>query len=185
MRNEDKYSQEISSEEVEIIMRAEEEKHWQEVEQCPTVHQLPEVKEVTKQGIADDLAKFETALNEGQTSGIDLVIFAKYLEELAKGISQIANESAVDEFEKYSEKELTVRGVKLEKRETGVRYDFSGTPKWHEIREQESVFADARKALEKQIKTFTKPGILTVDDEVIDVVPPVRTSKTSLVRTLK
>jgi len=140
---------------------------------------------ISKDKIQSDIDLFQSALDSGDVKALDLVVFAKYLAEMAKGINDIAEDQAIDEFADYGERSVKYKGVKFETREVGVRYDFSKTAKWVEVKQGEKDYSDARKALEAQLKTFTKPGILSVDDEVIDVCPPIRSSKTGLVKTLK
>jgi hypothetical protein len=169
----------------EAINDMEEQQRWaeyeQDMEETPKLMQISERQPITKDRVLSDLAKAQRWLDDGMLNPLDLVAYSKYLEEIAKGFNDMANDMALD---LVSSKE-THLGVVLEKRETGVRYDFSGSPKWEELKEAEKEAANERKRFEQVVKAYDGIGSVTYDDEVCDIVPPVKTSTTKLVRTLK
>jgi hypothetical protein len=118
---------------------------------------------------------------------IELYIFAKKLEFLSKAIQEISNESALNVAERL--KGTTLFGSEINVRESGVKYDYSkcNYAPYNSLISQKKQIESEQKTMESLLKAISKPTTI-VDDatgEVLEVKPPLRTSGTSIVLTIK
>jgi hypothetical protein len=134
----------------------------------------------------------QSLLNEVQEGSIDTLSTLAHLEFMAQVIELAKEElrqKAVAELDLYgAEAKIGVvrHGVTFQQREVGVRYNFDNTPSWNQIKAKEDAIASERKELEEQLKVLK--GKQTVLDEstgeLIEMNPPIKTSKTSVAITL-
>jgi hypothetical protein len=131
-------------------------------------------------------------LNEVEEGSIDTLSTLAHLEFMAQVI-ELAKEElrtrAVAELDLYGAEARTgvIRhGVTFQQREVGVRYNFENTPVWNEVKAKEDAVANQRKELEEQLKVLkSKQTILDEGTgELIEMNPPIKTSKTSVAITL-
>jgi len=134
----------------------------------------------------------ESLLSESQEGNIDTLSTLAHLEFMAQVIEMAKDElrqRAVNELDSYgAEAKIGVvkHGVTFQQREVGVRYNFENTPAWNEIKAKEDAIAGQRKELEEQLKVLkSKQTILDESTgELIEMNPPIKTSKTSVAITL-
>jgi len=64
------------------------------------MHEVNLNVELSHAGIDYEVNRIEQAIEDGQTDGLEALVFAKWLEELAKSVkaSKIVKESASDEY---------------------------------------------------------------------------------------
>jgi len=134
----------------------------------------------------------QSLLNEVQEGSIDTLSTLAHLEFMAQVIELAKEElrqKAVAELDLYgAEAKIGVvrHGVTFQQREVGVRYNFDNTPSWNQIKAKEDAIASERKELEEQLKVLK--GKQTILDEstgeLIEMNPPIKTSKTSVAITL-
>jgi hypothetical protein len=134
----------------------------------------------------------QSLLSEAQEGNIDTLSTLAHLEFMSQVIELAKDElrqSAVNELDLYGPEAKTgvvKHGVTFQHREVGVRYNFENTPVWNEIKAKEDAIALERKDLEEQLKVLkSKQTILHEGTgELIEMNPPIKTSKTSVTITL-
>lgn len=142
---------------------------------------------VSKEAIARQVARLVDRVEAGDADPLKTFAMLAGMEDAIKKARQTIKGHALDELAKYAgEKSVTVLGgAQCAEMEAGINFDYSGTPRWCEIKEREDAVAAERKALEARLKTVKTPGIMSEGDEVFDVVPPVKTSTTTIKVTIK
>lgn len=109
-----------------------------------------------------------------------LEFFSQVIEAAKARIREIATDE-LDLFGAEAKTGVTKYGVTFKLKETGVRYNYTHTAKFNEIKAQEDAIAEKRKALEEQLKILK--GATTMIDqetgEMIDLFPPIKSSKTT------
>jgi hypothetical protein len=134
----------------------------------------------------------QSLIDEVEEGSIDTLSTLAHLEFMAQVIENAKEElrqRAVNELDLYgAEAKIGVvrHGVTFQQREVGVKYNFENTPAWNEIKAKEDAIAAERKSLEEQLKVLkAKQTILDeVTGELIELHPPIKTSKTSVAITL-
>lgn len=134
----------------------------------------------------------ESLLSESQEGNIDTLSTLAHLEFMSQVIEMAKDElrqRAVNELDAYgAEAKIGVvkHGVTFQQREVGVKYNFENTPAWNEIKAKEDAISGQRKELEEQLKVLkSKQTILDEGTgELIEMNPPIKTSKTSVAITL-
>ena len=127
-------------------------------------------------------------LKEGHSDPLKVHLQVKCMEDLIKQITSHPEykDLTLEEAAKYG-KSFEHYNAKFEVKEMGVKYDFNqcGDPIYNKLAEQLA-------ELEKQVKdrqAFLKsvqPGTqLLIEDEVVTLYPPVKTSTTSITVNLK
>lgn len=150
------------------------------------------------------LALFETNKEQRQSFALDLVskiengevdplkihLQVKAMEDIIKLLNDntIYKKAILDGAEKFGQKSFQFMNSKVEIKEVGVKYDFSqcGDP----VYQQYEQFAESTKASLKEradfLKTVPAKGMeLKIDDELVTVYPPSKSSTTSIAVTLK
>lgn len=136
---------------------------------------------ISRAAISKTTESIEKLISEGLAGGIEVLHFAKYLEELAKKIraSEIIREDYLSEIDKGIKE---YRGAKVEKTETGVKYDFSNSEAWQKQKAKVEAETIRLKEIEKQCKATTKP-FSPLDPEtgelLPNIAPPIKRSTTS------
>lgn len=133
----------------------------------------------------DQLAGILIDASEGYE--MESYIFAKKLEYLSKVLVECMHDRAKDEAERN--KNTIVKSAEISIKEVGVKYDYSKcnyTP-YNAILEKKKAIESEQKTMESLLKAISKPQTI-VDDatgEVMEVKPPQKTSKTSIIISLK
>lgn len=143
-------------------------------------------EEISQHAISSYTQDIISRVRNGYTDPLKALTALNAIKTICDNARKEIMEDAIEEFDKYGEKEVGVMGgAVLSKKETGVRYDFSNNEKWNEIKAREDEVARERKGLEAKLRTFTKPGMISIDDEMIEVMPPVRKSITTIAVSIK
>ena len=144
--------------------------------------------ETTKAERQDFAQSVVYGLKEGHSDPLKVHLQVKCMEDLIKQITSHPEykDLTLEEAAKYG-KSFEHYNAKFEVKEMGVKYDFNqcGDPIYNKLAEQLA-------ELEKQVKdrqAFLKsvqPGTqLLIEDEVVTLYPPVKTSTTSITVNLK
>jgi hypothetical protein len=133
----------------------------------------------------NDLASILLEISEGRE--LDLYIFGKKIEYLSKVIQEITHEYALSEAEKM--KGESIYNSKVEVKDVGVKYDYNVCKyaPYDNLLSNKKEIETELKSIETLLKSLNKPTTI-VDEEtgdVMNVSPPLRTSKTSIVLTIK
>jgi hypothetical protein len=128
-------------------------------------------------------------LTDGVDDGYSLeaYITAKKLEYVAKSMIEYLQPIAINEAEKY--KGTTLFASEIQVKDTGVKYDYlvCNYSPYNSLIAQKKQIESEQKTMESLLKSISKPTTI-VDDatgEVLEVKPPLRTSGTSIVLTIK
>jgi hypothetical protein len=126
---------------------------------------------------------------EGLINPLKLHLQVKCLEDLIKQITSNPDykELTLDEAYKFG-KTFEQYNAKFEIKEMGVKYDYSvcGDPIMNDLLEQQAALDMQIKERQKFLKTIPAAGLQTlIEDEVITLYPPVKTSTTSISVNLK
>ena len=126
---------------------------------------------------------------EGLINPLKLHLQVKCLEDLIKQITSNPDykELTLDEAYKFG-KTFEQYNAKFEIKEMGVKYDFSicGDPIMNDLLEQQAALDMQIKERQKFLKTIPAAGLQTlIEDEVVTLYPPVKTSTTSISVNLK
>lgn len=129
------------------------------------------------------------AVKNGEVNAIDVLVTLKKFEKASGAILKAIQEDFVKEGDKYPEKSFSFNGAQVEKKEVGVKYDFSkcGDLAWERYSADEDTAARRRIERETFLKALKEP-LTTVDEdsgEVITLRPPTKTGTTSLAVTIK
>lgn len=135
-------------------------------------------------GMAD---KISVHVLDGHEDALQLLVGIKAMQKLLDAIVERIEESALNEalleakrFEKF--------GAKIEVREVGARYNFDNCqdPVLARLTEAKKQWSDLEKDRQTLLKTLRgRTEMLdTETGEIINVLPPIKTSKTGVVITL-
>jgi hypothetical protein len=145
---------------------------------------IKSITESTKSEL-ENLASLLLEQSEGYE--IELYIFAKKLEFLSKTLQEISHEYALSEAEKM--KGESIYNSKIEVKDVGVKYDYNVckyAPYDNLLSGKKQIDLEL-KSMEALLKSINKPTTI-VDEEtgdVMNVSPPLRTSKTSIVLSIQ
>jgi hypothetical protein len=128
-------------------------------------------------------------IKEGLNDPLKIHYQIKCLEDLIKQITSNPEYKFITliEAEKYG-KSFDHYNAKFEIKEMGVKYDYSvcKDPIYNELSQELSDLEDRVKAREKYLKNVPKEGIQTlIDDELVTVYPPAKSSTTTITVNLK
>lgn len=118
--------------------------------------------------------------DSGDFNAFRLFAFLRYLEDRIKKIKQGIEVLALEDFEKYGEKEVMFNGVKIAKVEAGVKYDYSKNETWQDVKQEEDEQVSKRKELETYLKSLPKTIEVLEGDQLVKYSPPIKYSKTVL-----
>ena len=144
--------------------------------------------ETTKAQRQDFAQSVINSIKEGLTDPLKVHLQIKCLEDIVKQLTTHPEykDLTLEEANKHG-KSFELHNAKFEIKEAGVKYDYSncGDPVYNEL-------AQKMVELEKEIKDrqaflkAVKPGTeILVEDEVVILYPPVKTSTTSITVNLK
>lgn len=130
------------------------------------------------------------ALESGEVDPLKIHLQVKCMEDIIKLLNSntIYKKSVLDAAEKYNQKSFEFMNSKVEVKEVGVKYDYSKCDDpIHDQLEMEKERVDGTlKAREKFLQTVPAKGMeLKIEDEVVTVYPPSKSSTTSVAITLK
>lgn len=128
-------------------------------------------------------------IEEGFTDPLKIHIQVKCLEDLIKQLTSnsVYKECLTTEASKYG-KTFEHLNAKFEMKEMGVKYDFQacGCPIMNDLLTQQAELDKAIKERQMFLKGIPAQGLQTlIEDEVVTLYPPTKTSTTSISVTLK
>ena len=141
---------------------------------------LPENKEQ----IANFTVMLRNLLDSGEVNPFEILICIKGFEKVIENIKPLLIELSIDEYDKYSEKEVIYKGVKLVKKEAGTKYDFSncGDVHWERYNSDIILLTNSKKERESFLKTIEN-NLNIIDQEtgeVYELFPPSKKSTTTI-----
>lgn len=144
--------------------------------------------ETTKSERQDFAQSVVNGLKEGHSDPLKVHLQVKCMEDLIKQITSHPDykELTLEEAAKYG-KSFEHYNAKFEVKEMGVKYDFTqcGDPIYNKLAEE---LADLEKQVKDRqafLKTVQPNTQLLIEDEVIVLYPPIKTSTTSITVNLK
>jgi len=126
---------------------------------------------------------------EGLLNPLKLHLQVKCLEDLIKQITSNPSyrELTLDEAYKYG-KSFEHYNAKFEIKEMGVKYDYSvcQDPIYNKLKDELEALQEKIKAREMVLKSLSQEGLQTlIEDEVVTLYPPNKTSTTTISVNLK
>jgi hypothetical protein len=137
-------------------------------------------KSLAQQYAAQIIGQVEEGGRETLNALAQLEFFSQVIDAAKSKIREIATDE-LDLYGPESKTGVTKYGVTFKLKETGVRYNYTQTPKFNEIKAKEDAIAEQRKSLEEQLKIL-KSAATMIDQEtgeMIDLFPATKSSKTT------
>lgn len=153
----------------------------------PVINENFNLSLATKSNVAAFVSQLELKIEDGELSAIELKSLTSFLAEIVKkiGSSKVIREEGLVEFAGYGEREIVVHGHKITQRETGTRYDFTGSEAWNDLQSQIAVLKEQQKEVEQIAKATKRQSVwVSPDGEELTVMPAGKSSTTNLVITL-
>lgn len=122
-------------------------------------------------------------LNEGETDPLEMLATIKAYEKVFENVKKDLMNNALTEAGKYAEKEFKVFGVKFNKAEAGVVYDYSqcGHIDYNNVCEEIKRLTEIKKEYEKTLQTIKQlTPMISSEGEIMEVIPPTKKSTTVL-----
>jgi hypothetical protein len=137
-------------------------------------------KTLAQQFAAQIIEQVEDGGRETLNALAQLEFFSQVIEAAKSKIREIATDE-LDLYGNEAKTGVTKYGVTFKLKESGVRYNYTQTPKFNEIKAKEEEIAEQRKALEDQLKILKSPTTMIEQEtgEMIDLFPAIKTSKTT------
>lgn len=133
-----------------------------------------------------EIANLSNNISEGVAAGfldpIDTAIILNAIKQVCEEALALIRKPVVDSLEENNGK-VDKFGVKIEKAELGVKYDYSNNVSWVDAKNAEDSAAEKRKELEKILKTIP-PGKEIFDGDGNQLIGPAKTSTTGFKTTL-
>jgi hypothetical protein len=129
-------------------------------------------------------------IEQGNVNPLKVHLQIKCMEDIIKLLNSntIYKKAVLEEAEKQGQKSFEYQNAKVEIKETGVKYDFTqcSDPVYLDALRMSEQANEVLKARQDFLKTVPSKGMeLKVDDEVVTVYPPSKSSTTSIAVTLK
>jgi len=144
--------------------------------------------ETTKAERQDFAQSVVNNLKEGLSDPLKVHLQVKCMEDLIKQITSHPDykDLTLDEAAKYG-KSFEMHNAKFEVKEMGVKYDYSncGDPIYNRLAEELAELEKKVKDRQAFLKAVQPGTELLIEDEVIVLYPPVKTSTTSITVNLK
>ena len=145
-----------------------------------------ETTKAERQEFAQSVIK---GIKDGLSDPLKIHYQVKCMEEVIKNITSDPDYKSMtlDEAAKYG-KTFEHYNARFEVKEMGVKYDYSvcNDPTYNKLNAQLTVIEDELKAREKYLKTIPPQGVQTLlEDEVLTIYPPAKSSTTSITVNLK
>jgi hypothetical protein len=144
--------------------------------------------ETTKAERQDFAQSVVNGLKEGHSDPLKVHLQVKCMEDLIKQITSHPDykELTLEEAAKYG-KSFEHYNAKFEVKEMGVKYDFTqcGDPIYNKLAEELAELEKQVKDRQAFLKTVQPGTQLLIEDEVVTLYPPIKTSTTSITVNLK
>ena len=131
-------------------------------------------------------AAIAESCRNGEVNSLETITRLRALILSAQNALDEIEKDSLDDVQRYGKVGAAILGAKIEAVEAGVKYNYTGCPKWLELKSKEDAIATERKGREALLKSLSKPMIETDIDtgETIEVLPAVKTSTTTVKVTL-
>ena len=141
----------------------------------------------TKENIEVVAARIIQECEQGNINPVELAVKVSALENVIKQVREGIREQVLSELSR--EGGNTSRfGAKVERREVGVKWDYSASPAWNAIKEKADAAEKLKKEVEKMAQMMPEHGIAEYPNpdtgEMLAVVKGAKSSTTSFVVTL-
>ena len=144
--------------------------------------------ETTKSERQDFAQSVVNNLKDGLSDPLKVHLQVKCMEDLIKQITSHPDykDLTLDEATKYG-KSFEMHNAKFEVKEMGVKYDYSncGDPIYNRLAEELAELEKKVKDRQAFLKAVQPGTELLIEDEVIVLYPPIKTSTTSITVNLK
>jgi methyl coenzyme M reductase gamma subunit len=137
---------------------------------------------LSKTNIEELAKKITEGIAEGTDDPGEMIIKIEFLKKALEAARKIILEDVIDEAERHGREGISIAGVKVRKKESGVKYDYSKTESWNEIQGKINTSIHERKILETQLKAIeTKKDFIDPETgEVLEYFPAIKTSTTTV-----
>lgn len=130
------------------------------------------------------------ALEQGEVDPLKVHLQVKCMEDIIKLLNSNSTYKfyVLDAAEKHGQKSFEYMNSKVEIKEMGTKYDYSqcSDPVYNQLDQMACSAADELKKRQEFLKTVPAKGMeLKIEDEVVTVYPPSKSSTTSVAITLK
>lgn len=112
---------------------------------------------MTKQNALQLAEKIINQVQEGNINPLDAMVKLTYLSTAIDGALKVIRPLAVDEADKYPTKTFTDYGAEFQVKETGIKYDYSVSEEWKQVKEQADGINFELKQIEERIRKFENP----------------------------
>ena len=112
----------------------------------------------TKTEVANQASKLIDQVKEGEVSAMKVYALMSALEKVARDVKEGIMENVLTEHERYGEKTTTAYGVKYERCEVGVKYDYTGDEEWCMLQDNIDAIKIEQKARELILKQTGRCG---------------------------
>lgn len=125
-------------------------------------------------------------VNNGEIDPLRLQVFFAAVEKMAKAVKDAVRDNSVDEVLRRSDdgKSCKVAGATVEVTETGVKYDYSVIPSWHNAQRKIDALKELQKSIEGKAKFASeKSPYIDCDTETgeqTEIISIPRTSTTAI-----
>ncbi len=138
-------------------------------------------KPINKNNISEDSAEVIAFVVDGNLDPLKALGNITYLKKCLDTISKGILEEVLSVVELHG-KTANVFGITIEQFEAGVKYDYSNTKIWQEVKDEEKKVVERRKDIEGRLKALKKKSIEVDTDtgETLECYPPSRVSTTTV-----
>lgn len=135
------------------------------------------------------VSELTAKIDSGEVNPLQVLANIKSYEKVFDKVKEVVITASLKEADKYADKEISEYGVKFEKMEAGVSYDYKqcGHSKYNEICNQIEELTVKKKEYEKLLQAIKQvtPIADTESGEMMDVYPPLKRSTTTIKVTIK
>lgn len=129
------------------------------------------------------------SVRQGEVNPLEVLVTLKAFEKMSDRVLKEIRDNFVTESEKHPERIFEFAGNKIEKAEVGTKYNYSicGDPVYNQRLKISQQAQEQLKEREDFLKTLKEP-ITLVDEgtgEIATIIPPSKTSTTSLKVTIR
>jgi hypothetical protein len=145
--------------------------------------------ELSKAKVQEYVSELIALNDEGKIDTLTALGRIEFLSQILDGAKEAFRIRAVEELDLYGpEAKSGVKkdGVTFKHKETAVKYDFTNCDYWNSLKEEEESISKNRKDFESLLKTLKTATEIAdpLTGEMIRVVPPIKSSKTTVEITL-
>lgn len=122
----------------------------------------------------------QSQIENGEINPLELLRTFKTLEKLIENVKPILDKAALAEAEKYPEKTVELLGAKFTKKEGTPTYDWSvcNDEVLNELQANQKEYVEVIKKRQEFLKNISGSiQLVTKEGEVVDIYPPVKSSK--------